>query len=48
MGQVLLILVKVYEERELALRFGQPFLDYKRRTLFLFPRLGHAKGKPTA
>lgn len=37
-----LILVRVYEERELELRFGQPYLDYRRRTPFLFPRLRHA------
>ena len=34
-----LILVKVYEERELELRFGTPYLEYKRRTPFLWPRL---------
>jgi protein-S-isoprenylcysteine O-methyltransferase Ste14 len=33
-----LILVRVYEERELELRFGQPYLDYKHHTPFLFPR----------
>lgn len=30
--------VKVYEERELEIRFGKPYLEYKARTPFLFPR----------
>lgn len=34
-----LILVRVYEERELELRFGASYLEYKRRTPFLWPRL---------
>jgi ubiquinone/menaquinone biosynthesis C-methylase UbiE/protein-S-isoprenylcysteine O-methyltransferase Ste14 len=34
----LLTFVKVYEERELEVRFGAPYLDYKARTPFLFPR----------
>ena len=33
-----LIIVRVYEERELELRFGAPYLAYKRRTPFLWPR----------
>jgi protein-S-isoprenylcysteine O-methyltransferase Ste14 len=37
-----LIFVRVYEERELELRFGTPYLDYKRRTPFLWPRLRSA------
>jgi len=43
---VLLVLVpahvanlKLFEERELELRYGEPYLDYKRRVPFLFPRL---------
>ncbi len=34
----LLFFVKVYEERELELRFGASYLDYKARTPMLFPR----------
>jgi protein-S-isoprenylcysteine O-methyltransferase Ste14 len=37
-----LIFVRVYEERELELRFDGPYLDYKRRTPFLWPRLRSA------
>ncbi|HTQ55883.1 MAG TPA: hypothetical protein VMI94_15555 [Bryobacteraceae bacterium] len=38
----LLLMVRVYEERELEMRFGAPYLEYKRRTPFLFPRLRRA------
>ena len=34
----ILFFVKVYEERELALRFGQSYLDYKAKTPMLIPR----------
>ncbi len=34
----LLFIVKVFEERELELRFGASYLDYKSRTPLLFPR----------
>jgi protein-S-isoprenylcysteine O-methyltransferase Ste14 len=34
----LLFFVKVYEERELELRFGASYLEYKSRTPMLFPR----------
>ncbi len=34
----LLFFVKVYEERELEIRFGAPYLEYKSRTPMLFPR----------
>jgi protein-S-isoprenylcysteine O-methyltransferase Ste14 len=34
----LLFFVKVYEERELAFRFGTSYLAYKSRTPMLFPR----------
>jgi len=34
----LLLFVKVYEERELEIRFGEPYLEYKSRTPMLFPR----------
>jgi protein-S-isoprenylcysteine O-methyltransferase Ste14 len=34
----LLFFVKVYEERELEIRFGASYLEYKSRTPMLFPR----------
>ncbi len=34
----LLFFVKVYEERELEIRFGSSYLEYKSRTPMLFPR----------
>jgi protein-S-isoprenylcysteine O-methyltransferase Ste14 len=34
----MLVFVKVYEERELEIRFGAPYLEYKFRTPMLFPR----------
>jgi protein-S-isoprenylcysteine O-methyltransferase Ste14 len=34
----LLFFVKVYEERELEVRFGASYLEYKARTPMLFPR----------
>jgi protein-S-isoprenylcysteine O-methyltransferase Ste14 len=34
----LLFFVKVYEERELEIRFGASYLEYKTRTPMLFPR----------
>jgi protein-S-isoprenylcysteine O-methyltransferase Ste14 len=34
----LLFVVKVYEERELELRFGASYLEYKAKTPMLFPR----------
>jgi len=34
----LLFFVKVYEERELEVRFGTSYLEYKSRTPMLFPR----------
>jgi protein-S-isoprenylcysteine O-methyltransferase Ste14 len=34
----LLFFVKVYEERELELRFGASYLEYKTKTPMLFPR----------
>jgi len=34
----LLFFVKVYEERELEIRFGASYLEYKARTPMLFPR----------
>jgi protein-S-isoprenylcysteine O-methyltransferase Ste14 len=37
-GPALLMFVKVYEERELELRFGRSYLEYKSKTPMLFPR----------
>ena len=34
----LLVFVKVYEEREMEIRFGRSYLEYKSRTPMLFPR----------
>jgi protein-S-isoprenylcysteine O-methyltransferase Ste14 len=34
----ILFFVKVYEERELEIRFGASYLEYKSRTPMLFPR----------
>ena len=34
----LLVFVKAYEERELEIRFGASYLEYKSRTPMLFPR----------
>jgi protein-S-isoprenylcysteine O-methyltransferase Ste14 len=36
----LLVYIKLLEEKEMLLRFGQEYLDYKRRTPFLIPRFG--------
>ncbi len=33
----LVLYVKLVEERELAARFGQPYLDYKKKTSFIIP-----------
>jgi protein-S-isoprenylcysteine O-methyltransferase Ste14 len=30
--------VKIYEEKELEIRFGAPYIEYKSRTAMLFPR----------
>jgi len=32
-------ILKFFEERELELRFGQPFIEYKKRVPFLIPNL---------
>jgi protein-S-isoprenylcysteine O-methyltransferase Ste14 len=34
----LLVFVKVYEERELEIRFGDSYRTYRSRTPLLFPR----------
>jgi protein-S-isoprenylcysteine O-methyltransferase Ste14 len=38
LAPALLVFVKVYEERELEIRFGASYLEYKSRTPMLFPR----------
>lgn len=38
LAPALLFIVKVYEERELEIRFGAPYLEYKSKTPMLFPR----------
>jgi protein-S-isoprenylcysteine O-methyltransferase Ste14 len=35
---VMLVYLKVYEERELAIRFGESYLDYRAKTPMLWPR----------
>jgi protein-S-isoprenylcysteine O-methyltransferase Ste14 len=35
----ILIYIKLIEEKELEDRFGSEYLEYKRRTPFLIPRL---------
>jgi protein-S-isoprenylcysteine O-methyltransferase Ste14 len=36
----ILIYIKLVEERELEERFGSEYLEYKKRTPFLIPRIG--------
>ncbi len=36
---ILLTYIKVIEEKELEIRFGQDYVDYKKKTPFLFPKL---------
>lgn len=38
LGGGLLIYIKRFEEKEMEMRFGQEYLDYKKRTPFLIPR----------
>jgi len=38
LAPALLFFIKVYEERELEVRFGASYLEYKSRTPVLFPR----------
>ena len=38
LSPALLVFLKVYEERELEIRFGASYLEYKSRTPMLFPR----------
>lgn len=36
---LLIVYVKLVEERELEMRFGQEYLDYKARTSFIIPKI---------
>lgn len=38
-GALLLSYIKLVEERELEARFGQEYLEYKKNTPFIFPRI---------
>jgi len=39
LAAALLTYIRLAEEREMEIRFGQEYLDYKRRTPFLVPRI---------
>jgi protein-S-isoprenylcysteine O-methyltransferase Ste14 len=43
---VITIFLKVFEERELEIRFGAPYVDYKMRTPMFVPR--RPRARPTA
>jgi len=43
-GAALLVYLKTVEEKELAARFGEDYLAYKRKTPFLIPRLPRSQG----
>ena len=45
-ASALIFMLKIYEERELELRFGASYLAYKRRTPFLWPRKPQAAQGP--
>jgi len=36
----IVIYTKLFEEKELEKRFGSEYLEYKKRTPFVIPRLG--------
>ena len=38
LGPVIFVFLKVYEERELEIRFGVKYMDYRQRTPMFFPR----------
>jgi protein-S-isoprenylcysteine O-methyltransferase Ste14 len=42
-----IVYLKVYEERELEIRFGPSYRDYKARTSFLWPRRPKGQASPT-
>lgn len=39
--------LKFFEERELELRFGHPYLEYKKRVPFLIPKIRNVSGTET-
>jgi protein-S-isoprenylcysteine O-methyltransferase Ste14 len=41
----LLIYIKRIEEKEMEIRFGQEYLEYKQRTPFLIPRFGKRRSR---
>lgn len=41
-----LFFLKFFEERELSLRFGPSYLEYKQRVPFLLPRISQGRGAP--
>ncbi len=45
-GPAWCFMLKMYEERELEIRFGAAYLEYKRRTPFLWPRNPHRSDPP--
>ena len=47
-ASLLIVYIKLVEEREISLRFGGEYLRYKRSTPFMIPRLGPFKRKSKA
>jgi len=41
-----LVFIKLVEEKELAARFGQEYLEYKKRVPFLIPIFKHSSPPP--
>jgi protein-S-isoprenylcysteine O-methyltransferase Ste14 len=44
---LLMVYIKVIEEKELELRFGPEYLDYKDRTSFIIPRRLTGRRRPS-
>jgi protein-S-isoprenylcysteine O-methyltransferase Ste14 len=40
---LLIVIIKTFEEKELSLRFGEDYLQYKKDTPFLIPRVSRLK-----
>ena len=47
-GALLLVYVRFVEEKELEARFGPTYLEYKRNTPFLLPRMRRRSAAPSA
>ncbi|MFZ5921936.1 MAG: methyltransferase family protein [Chloroflexota bacterium] len=45
-GPVIFVFLKIYEERELEIRFGRSYLDYKSATPMLWPRRPASRNQP--